>query len=164
MNQKYHRTKTPLYPLLYPFQPVPPPLFPSLRVYSASINSQLHSYRVKISKQKVILIQGLIKAPNNIDKFIDTVRVLLNNNPFLVKLHNNMGESAYDYAYEWSKISRGRQIVIMNGKPRRYHSMQMNRQIWKDIVSILDNYRAEARFRMFNHFMEKDTTNIIEDI
>ena len=60
MNQKYHRIETPLYPLLYPFQPVPPPLFPSLRVYSASINSQLHFYREKSSSQKVILIQGLI--------------------------------------------------------------------------------------------------------
>ena len=43
----------------------------------------------------------------------------------------------------------------MNGKPRRYHSMQMNRQIWTDIVSMLESYREQARFRMFNHFMEK---------
>ena len=81
-----------------------------------------------------------------------------------MKLHNNNGESAYDYACEWSKISRGRQLVIMNGKPRRYHSMKMNRQIWSDIVSILESYRADARLRMFNYFMEKDTINIIEDI
>ena len=101
------------------------------------------------------LIQGLIKAPNNIDKFIDTVRVLLNNNPFLVKLHNNFGESAYDYACEWSKISSGRQIVIMNGKPRRYKSMRINITFWSDLVITLENYRVQARFRMFNHFMEK---------
>ena len=110
------------------------------------------------------LIQGFIKAPNNIDKCIDTVRILLNNNPFLVKLNNKFGESAYDYACKWISISRGRQIVIMNGEPRRYKSMEINRQIWIDIVATLDNYRTEARFRMFNHFMEKDTTNYIEDI
>ena len=63
------------------------------------------------------LIQGFIKAPNNIDKFIDTVHILLNNNPFLVKINNNFGESTYDYACEWRKISSGRQIVKMNGKP-----------------------------------------------
>ena len=101
------------------------------------------------------LIHGFIKSPNNIGKFINTIHILLNNNPFLVKLHNNFGETAYDYACAWSKISRGRQSVIMNGKPRRYHSMQMNRQIWTDIVSMLESYRVQARFRMFNHFMEK---------
>ena len=101
------------------------------------------------------LIQGFIKAPNNIDNFIETVYVLLNNNPFLVKLLNNNGESAYDYAYEWSKISRGRQIVIMNGKPRRYKSMRINITFWSDLVITLENYRVQARFRMFNHFMEK---------
>ena len=43
--------------------------------------------------------------------------------------------------------------------------MEMNRQIWSDLVITLDNYRVEARFRMFNYFMEKDVnTIIIEDI
>jgi ankyrin repeat protein len=101
------------------------------------------------------LIHGFIKSPNNIGKCINTIRILLNNNPFLVKLHNNFGETAYDYACAWRKINHGRQSVIMNGKPRRYHSMQMNRQIWTDIVSMLESYRVQARFRMFNHFMEK---------
>ena len=63
------------------------------------------------------LIQGFMKAPNNIGKCIDTVRILSNNNPFLVKLINNFGESAYDYACKWNRISRGRQMVSMNGKP-----------------------------------------------
>ena len=70
-----------------------------------------------------------------------------------MKLINNFGESAYDYACKWNRISSGRQMVTMNGKPQRYHSMEMNSQIWTDIVTILENYRAEARFRMFNYFM-----------
>jgi hypothetical protein len=111
------------------------------------------------------LIQGFVKAPNNIGKCIDTVRILLNNNPFLVNLKNNFGESAYDYACKWISITRGRHKVTLNNKPQRYHSMELNRQIWTDIVTILENYRTEARFRMFNYFMEKGvTTFIIEDV
>ena len=107
------------------------------------------------------LIQGFIKEPNSIGKCCDTLRILLNNNPFLVKLNNKFGESAYDYACKWSRISHGRQMVTMNGKPQRYHSMEINRQIWTDIVRILERYRTEARFRMFSYFIEKDVTSII---
>ena len=111
------------------------------------------------------LIQGFIKAPNNIDKCIDTVRILLNNNPFLVELKNNIGESAYDYACKWISISRGRHMVTLNNKSQRYHSMEINRQNWIDIVTILEDYRTQSRYLMFNYFMEKDTTGIIiEDI
>jgi ankyrin repeat protein len=111
------------------------------------------------------LIQGFIKAPNKIDKCIDTVRILLNNNPFLVELKNNFGESAYDYACKWISISRGRHMVTLNNKLQRYHSMTINRQNWTDIVTILEDHRTRARYLMFNYFIEKDTTDIIiEDI
>ena len=101
-------------------------------------------------------LQGYMKTPRFAYSYIQTIHVLLKKNPFLVIKKNNNGESPYDYAMKLKTITHGRQMIQLNGKSRRYNSMELNSGFSSNLVEQLNVYHNEARFSMFVYFMESD--------
>jgi ankyrin repeat protein len=101
-------------------------------------------------------IQGYINCPRYSSNYTTNVHYILTKNPFLVIKKNNYNESAYDYAMKLKQITHGRQMLQMNGKSRRYRSMELNSEFSSNLVNNLDFYHIKARFCMFKYFMESD--------
>jgi ankyrin repeat protein len=84
--------------------------------------------------------------------YINSVHILLQNNPFLVTMKNNSGETPIDYAVKIHSICSDDKYVWINGKQRRLPCRPIN-DSWSTLVTVLQDYHTETKNLMYNYFM-----------
>lgn len=105
------------------------------------------------------VIQGYIKNPRN-DDCSETIHILLQKTPFLVNMKNSAFETPLHYVQIMNKDRGGLIFPKINGKDRKINCQRIDRKFWATLLTTLEHYQKQARFDIFNYFMENNDIKI----
>ena len=97
-----------------------------------------------------------------IDSYMNSVHILLQKNPFLVTIKNNLRETPIDYAVKFHSIGSGNRYVLINKKRRQLlpHYTDIKKSWWSTLVKFLQDYHIQSKNLMYTYFMETFTNHV----